>query len=84
MFGNGSVKFEWSMDYEYIASFGYNQMVVVFDKRGVKLKELVLNNQNKSQISKIEWDKDNEYLAIMYEKQNYVTLWNVFEAGSVI
>jgi len=43
-------------------------MVVVFDKRGVKLKELVLNNQNKSQISKIEWDKDNEYLAIMYEK----------------
>ena len=52
---------------------GDNRVVYIIDKRGKQIQETVL--PTKARIIGIDWDKDNELLAILQEDLNFVTLW---------
>ncbi|EAR82687.2 WD40 repeat protein (macronuclear) [Tetrahymena thermophila SB210] len=75
--GSGKVLFSWSQDCSYIAVCGQSKVVYVLDKRGRKLKETVLKSKNK--VIGLEWDKDQEFLAILQENSTCFLLWNVFQ-----
>ncbi|KRX03337.1 hypothetical protein PPERSA_05695 [Pseudocohnilembus persalinus] len=74
--GLGEVIFNWSQDYSFIAVCGESKNVYILDKRGKRIKEQLIQGKNK--VVSLEWDKDNEILAVMQEGQNFVWLWNVF------
>lgn len=65
--------FEWSRDSSYIAVATDNKLVYILDKRGKRIQEVTLPNKGK--ILTLDWDKENEYLAILQEDLNFITLW---------
>lgn len=61
--GKGIVNFSWSQDCSFICVCGVNQLLYILDKRGRKLKDIMLPSKNP--VISLEWDKDNEIVAIL-------------------
>ena len=79
--GSAPTIFEWSHDSAYIAVAGDNRVLYVIDKRGKKVQETVL--PNKGRILTVDWDKDNELVAILQEDQSFITLWSPLTSNSL-
>ena len=75
-FGNGEVVFNFSHDMSFIAACGNNQCIKIYDRRGNLIKETQL--QSSEPVLTLDWDKDNEILAILQDNLSYVQLWQVF------
>lgn len=75
-FGQGEIIYSFSHDMSFIAACGENKNVKVFDRRGGLFKEVQLNSTNK--VLSLEWDKDNEILAILQDNLSFIQLWHVF------
>lgn len=75
-FGKGEIVYNFSNDMSFIAACGESKNVNVFDRRGGLVKQCQLNSTEK--VVAIEWDKDNEILAVLQENLNYIQLWHVF------
>ena len=79
---NGSKPtFVWSKDSNYIAVGTENKYVYVSDKRGkiVAEKELPI----KGRVQMLDWDNENECLAILVEGQPYIFLWSPFTTNFI-
>jgi WD repeat-containing protein 19 len=69
-FGAGEIVYSFSNDMSFIAACGESKNVKVFDRRGGQLKECQLNSDEK--VLALEWDKDNEILAILQNNLGYI------------
>ena len=81
-FGNGDIIFSFSNDMSFIAACGETKCIKVYDRRGNPVKEAQLNSNNT--VVGLEWDKDNEILAILQENLGYILLWHVFNKDGPI
>lgn len=79
--GYSPVLFQWSYDSSYIAVATENRLLYILDKRGKKLQEILLPNKGK--VLTIDWDKENEYVAVLQEDSNFVYLWSALTANTL-
>ncbi|RTG85350.1 uncharacterized protein DC041_0006681 [Schistosoma bovis] len=56
----------------YVAAFGFNQSVDIFDRHGEKKLEIPLPGEAIS----MSWDADGDNLAIIDDKTSSATLWD--------
>ncbi len=71
--------FEWSNDHNYIC-VATPGLAYVLDKRGKKLKETTLPRKA---VLSVDWDKDNEVIAVLQDGLSHVTLWHWLNGSTV-
>ena len=71
----------WSKDSAYLAVGTENRYVYISDKRGKLLAEKELPVKGK--VLMLDWDNENEYLAILVENVPYVFLWSPFTTNFI-
>ena len=79
--GNKTPATCWSKDCSYLAVGTDNRQVYIIDKRGKVLieKEFPV----KGRVVMMDWDHENEYLAVLIEGQSYVFLWAPFTTNFI-
>ena len=71
----------WSKDCSYLAVGTDNRLVYIVDKRGKKLIDKEF--PSKGRVVMMDWDHENEYLAVLIEGLPYVYLWAPFTTNFI-
>lgn len=71
----------WSQDSSYLAVGTENKYVYVVDKRGKVVGEIELPVKGK--VIAIDWDSENEQIAILKEDSTSVYLWAPFTTNLI-
>ena len=79
--GNKAPVSVWSKDSAYLAVGTDNRYVYIIDKRGKTIAEKELNA--KGRVIMLDWDHENELLAILVEGQSFVYIWAPFTTNFV-
>ena len=70
--GNCKPVIKWSRDSKYLAAYGSNNTVVVYDRSGAKITTLPVANPKF-----LEWDSQSKILVVTSENSNEITIFNV-------
>jgi WD repeat-containing protein 19 len=72
--GNEAV-FSWQNSDNLVAVCGTIGLVHILDRQGKKYKQLALSENRP--VREMEWDREDEVIAVLQEKVSYVTVWDI-------
>lgn len=74
--GSKAPAFSWSKDSSYLAIGTDNKLVYIVDKKGKMLAQRELSS--KGRVIMLDWDYENEMLAILQDGNSFVNIWAPF------